>query len=240
MRAYLAQARAEVRLTLTQGESLLVTLGIPVLLLVLLDVVDVLPTGTSQPVTFLAPGILALAVMATGLVSLSIATGFERSYGVLKRLAATPLGRPGLMAAKITAIVAVELVQVVIVVVVGLALGWHPATDVGPAFAALILGTIAFSGLGLLLAGALRAELVLGLANGLYLVLLALGGMLFPVSRLPGALEAASKALPAAALSQALFHTVGVGGGVPLISWVVLVVWAIAAPVAATLAFRWE
>lgn len=240
MKPYLAQARAEIRLTLTQGESLLVTLGIPVLLLVLLDVVDVIPTGTKHEVTFLAPGILALAVMATGLVSLSIATAFERSYGVLKRLAVTPLGRPGLLAAKVTSIIVVELVQVVIVVAVGVGLGWHPRGDVGPAIAVLVLGTIAFSSLGLLMAGSLKAELVLGLANALYLVLLAFGGMLFPISKLPGALSTLAKVLPAAALSQALFHTLGSSGGVPLWSWVALCGWALAAPLAAIWFFRWE
>ena len=91
----LVQLRAEVRRAAGNGEQLLLTLGIPVLLLVFFSVVDVLPTGTKDPIDFLAPGILALAAMSTAMVSLGIATGFERSYHVLKRLGATPLGRPG-------------------------------------------------------------------------------------------------------------------------------------------------
>lgn len=239
MRPYLSQARAEVRLTLTQGESLLVTLGIPVLLLVGFDVVRVLPTG-GKTLQFLVPGMMALAIMATGMVSLSIATGFERSYGVLKRLSATPLGKQSLMLAKITSIVVVEIIQVAVLAAVGLALGWHPGPGVAEALLAALAGTVAFSGLGLSLAGALKPEMVLGVANGLYLVLLLAGGMLFPISHLPGLLQTVAQYLPAAALSQALFLSIGTSGGVPLDVWAVLAGWAVATPLLAAALFRWE
>ena len=101
MKQFVTQFRTELGLTLRNGEQLLLTLGIPVLLLVFFSLVDVLPTGTDEPIDFLAPGVLALAVMSTAMVSLGIGTGFERSYHVLKRLATTPLGRPRLIAAKI-------------------------------------------------------------------------------------------------------------------------------------------
>jgi hypothetical protein len=123
MRRVLAQTKAETAMTLSRGESLLLALGIPVLLLVFFSLVDVLPTGTGDPVTFLAPGILALAVMSTAMVSLAIATGFERQYLVLKRLGTTPLGRPALLTAKIASIVAVEAAQTVVLVAVAIALG---------------------------------------------------------------------------------------------------------------------
>lgn len=240
MRAYLAQARAEIRLTLTQGESLLVTLGIPLILLVGLDVAHIVPTGTRREITFLAPGILSLAIMATGLVSLAIATAFERNYGVLKRLGATPLGRPALLAAKTSSIAVVEIIQTAVILLVGSALGWHPLGHVAEAAAAIVLGTVAFSGIGLFLAGALKAEVVLGLSNALYLVMLMLGGMAFPISRLPGALHAVAVLLPASALSQALVHSLGTGGAVPLSAWAVLVIWAVGAPALAVATFSWE
>ena len=126
MKRFTAQLRTEVMLTLRNGEQLLLTLGIPVMLLVFFSLVDVLPTGTDDPVDFLAPGILALAVMSTAMVSLGIGTGFERSYHVLKRLATTPLGRPRLIAAKIASVAVVELVQFAIIVPVAYALGWSP------------------------------------------------------------------------------------------------------------------
>ena len=108
------------------GEQLLLTLGIPVLLLVFFSLVDVLPTGTDDPIDFLAPGILALATMSTAMVSLGIGTGFERSYHVLKRLGTTPLGRPRLIAAKIGSVIAVEIVQFAVLIPVAFALGWNP------------------------------------------------------------------------------------------------------------------
>src|SRR5437660_3602410 len=143
MRAVLAQTRVELLLTLRRGESVLLTLVIPILLLVFFSSVDILPVGVKDPVDFLAPGILALAVMSTGMVSLGIATGFERQYGVLKRLGTTPLGRPRLLGAKTAAIVLVEVVQVVVLVPTALALGWDPLGNAGAALLAALMGTVA-------------------------------------------------------------------------------------------------
>jgi ABC-2 type transport system permease protein len=238
-RRVLAQTRAELVLTLRRGESVLLSLGIPVLLLVFFSLVDVLPTGTDDPIDFLAPGILALAVMSTAMVGLGIATGFERQYGVLKRLGSTPLGRGSLLAAKTLAILAVELLQVAVLTVVSLLLGWRPSGSAGAIVVAMVLATVAFAGLGLLMAGRLRGEAVLAAANGLYLVLLLLGGMVIPVEKLPGALRAVARALPAAALSDVI-HAASTAGAVPGRAWAVLVIWAIVAPAAAAATFRWE
>jgi ABC-2 type transport system permease protein len=242
MSAWRAQTRAELQMTLRRGESVLLTLGIPVGLLVFFSLVDVLPkpAGVVHPVTFLAPGILALAVMSTAMVSLGIATGFERQYGVLKRLGTTPLGRPALLAAKTSAIVALEVIQAAVLVGAALALGWSPHGNPLLAALAALLATVGFAGLGLLMAGTLRAELTLAAANGLYLVLLLLGGMVFPLSKLPGPLRSFADALPAASLSDALHGTLTAAGSVPGRAWVVLVVWAVAAPAAAAFTFRWE
>jgi ABC-2 type transport system permease protein len=191
-------------------------------------------------VDFVAPGILALAVMSTGMVSLGIATGFERQYGVLKRLGTTPLGRPRLLAAKTAAILVVEAIQIAVLVPVSLALGWRPHGNGGVTLVAVLVATVAFAGLGLLMAGALKAEVTLAAANGLYLVLLLLGGMVVPLARLPEGMRDFARLLPAAALSDALHASAGTGGRVPAEAWVVLVVWALAAPAAAALTFRWE
>src|SRR5437660_8065369 len=196
MRAVLAQARVELALTLRRGESVLLSIGIPVLLLAFFSTVDVLPTDRRHPVDFLAPGVLALAVMSTAMVGLGIATGFERQYGVLKRLGSTPLGRPALLTAKTAAILVVEVVQVAVLVPVALALGWDPSGGVLAALGAVLVATVAFAGLGLLMAGTLRAEMTLAAANGLYLLLLLLGGMVVPLARLPGWLRALAPGLP--------------------------------------------
>jgi ABC-2 type transport system permease protein len=244
LRPLTAQTGAEISMTLRRGETLLLTLGIPVVFLVFFSKVSVVSTPTSTPADFFVPGILSLAVMSTAMVSLGIATGFERGYGVLKRLGSTPLGRPRLLVAKIATIVAVELVQAAVLLPVGLALGWNPgrlgAAAVPSALAAILLGSTAFAGVGLLMAGTLRAEVNLAAANGLYLILLLLGGMIVPLAKLPSGLASFAKLLPAAALSAALHATLGTGSTVPPESWVVLAVWAVAAPLAAALTFRWE
>jgi ABC-2 type transport system permease protein len=242
MRPLTAQVGAELRLTVRRGDSVLLNLAIPVGLLVFFSLVDVLPkpSGVSHSVDFLTPGIIALAVMSTAMVSLGIATGFERQYGVLKRLGSTPLGRPRLLAGKMTSVLAIEAFQVAVIVVVAALLGWDPGGSVGLAIPAILLGTIAFAGLGLLMAGTLRAEVTLAAANGLYLLLLLLGGMIFPLSKLPSGLRDVAEALPAAALSEALRGATSAGGSIPGRAWVVLVVWAVLAPLAAARTFRWE
>lgn len=236
-----SQAAAEVGMTLRRGESLLLTVAIPVVLLLFFSEVHLLPTGTGRPVSFLAPGVLALAVMSTAMANLSIATGFERGYGVLKRLGSTPLGRPALLGAKIAAVVVVEALQAIVLVPVAIGLGWHPSpSGVGAAVAVVLLATAGFGGVGLLLAGVLRPEVNLAAANGLWVVLLLVSGMLAPLSKLPSWLATVSKALPAAALSDALHAALRAGTGVPGRAWLVLAVWAVAAPLAAAATFRWE
>ncbi len=186
MSAYLGQLRTELRLSARQGEQLLVSLGIPLLVLVFFSAVDVLPTGTAEPVDYLAPAVLGLAVMSTAMVSLGIGTGFERQYGVLKRLGAAPLGRGRWVAAKLTGVLLTEVVQWVLLIAVAVALGWAPpASGWLPAIGAALLGTAAFGGLGLLMAGTLPGLATLAGANGLYLVLLLTGGMVVPLDELP-------------------------------------------------------
>jgi ABC-2 type transport system permease protein len=239
LRALAAQARVELLMTLRRGENVVVTLVIPLGVLVFFGKVDKI-TNLKDPVAFLVPGTLALAVMAAAMVSLGIATGYERRYGVLKRLGTTPLSRGGLLTAKTATIVVLEIIQAVLIVAVGAALGWSVPAGVVPAIGLLLLGTIAFAALGLLMAGTLRAEATLGLANGLFLVLLFLGGMAYPLDRLPGAVQAVGKALPAGALSESLRGVLDHGRHFASGEFLVLVAWAVAASVAAARFFRWE
>lgn len=239
MRPLLAHLRLELALLARNGESLLLTLGIPVLLLAFFANVDVLPID-GEPIDFLAPGVLALAVLSTAMVNLAIGTAFEREYGVLKRLGATPLGRPRLLAAKGLAVLVVEVVQLVVLAAVALALGWDPDVRPLPFLAAVVLGTAACAGLGLCMAGSLKALVTLAAANGLYLVLLLLSGMVIPLDELPGPLRALARALPSGALAEAVRGSLADGLTVPGRAWVVLAAWAIAAPLAAARLFRWE
>jgi ABC-2 type transport system permease protein len=232
-----AHLRLELVLLARNGESLLLTLGIPMLLLVFFTNVDVLPIE-GEPIDFLAPGVLALAVLSSAFVNLAIAVGFEREYGVLKRLGATPLGRPRLLGAKTLAIVAVEAVQVAVLWPLALALGWDPSLE--PAFfVGVVLGTVAFAGLGLCLAGSLKALVTLAAANGLYLVLLLLSGMVIPLDELPDAARALARLLPSAALTEVVRGTLS-DASVAGRAWAVLTAWAVAAPLLAIRLFRWE
>jgi ABC-2 type transport system permease protein len=238
-RALTAQARAETVLQLRRGENLIVTLAIPLGILVFFAKVDTISTDFAHPVDFLVPGVLSLAVMAAAMVSLGIATGFERRYGVLKRLGSTPLSRSGLLIAKTATVLGLEVVQILLVVLVGIAIGWSPPGGLVPAVVLLLIGTVAFAGIGMLMAGTLRAEANLAAANGLFLVLLFLGGMAYPLDKLPAALEDFAKLLPAAALSETV-RAVLSAQPFPTGELVVLLVWAVVMPVLAARYFRWE
>lgn len=234
-----AQTKLELAMTLRRGESLLVTLAIPIGILVFFGKVDALTSVKGDPIDFLVPGVLSLAVMASAMVSLGIATGFERRYGVLKRLGSTPLSRGGLLAAKTLNVLAIEVLQVGAIVGTGAALGWKLDDRLLPAIGLLLVGTIAFAGVGLFMAGTLRAEANLALANALFLVLMFLGGMAYPLAKLPTAVEAIARLLPAAALAECVRAVLG-HHSFPVGEFVVLIVWAIVAPLAAARWFKWE
>ncbi len=242
MKALLAQTRSEVALSLRNGEQLLVSVVIPLLLLSFFSTVGVLPVpdGVTDRVDFLAPGIIALAVMSSAMVALGIGTGFERQYHVLKRLGSTPLGRVRWTLAKIGMVKVVLLIQIALIVAMAFALGWSPGGTPLLAIPAVVLGAAAFAGVGLLMAGTLRGTATLALANGLYLVLLLLGGMIVPFSEMPGPLSTIGRMLPAGALSTTLQAALRDGAPSAGGAWIVLVIWAIAAPLAAVKLFRWD
>jgi ABC-2 type transport system permease protein len=239
VRQVAAQARVELALTARRGESVLLTLVIPLGLLLFLATVPVLPLG-DHPADVLLPGLVALSVLSTGMVGLSIATAFERQHGALKLLGATPLSRGALLTAKVVAVLAIEAVQVGALLAVAALLGWRPGERSWLALPLILAGTAAFSGIGLLLAGRLRAETTLAAANGLYVVLLLAGGMVLPLAELPGPVSAVARVLPAAALAGTLRPVLGPVGPFPVAALVVLLLWAIIMPIAAIALFRWH
>ncbi len=241
-RRVLAQTSFETRAILRNGEQLLVTLVLPVLLLVGLvqtSLVELDTAGASR-VDFVTPGVLALACLSTAFTSQAIATAFDRRNGVLRLLATTPLGRGGLLAGKVLGVLAVEIVQVVVIGAAALALGWRPdLAGVPAAIGAGLLGTAAFTALALLLAGTLRAEGVLAVANLVLVLLVVGGGLLVPPDQLPGALAHLAAFLPSGALGEALRGAL-LGTGVPALSVVVLLGWTAALGWGATRLFRWH
>jgi ABC-2 type transport system permease protein len=230
-------------MTLRRGETLLLTIGIPVVLLVFFTETHVTSTPPGGRIGFFAPGIIALCVMSTSLVALSIATAFERTYGVLRRLFVTPLGRRRLIGAKIAGVVAVEALQVLVIAVVAALLGWRPAGGAATgaeAALALALATAGFAGIGLALAGRLRAEVNLAAANGLYLVLLLVSGFVVPTGELPAALRDVVVATPSGALADALHRTWGHGSAMGVANLVSLAAWALGAPLLASRTFSFD
>jgi len=239
-RLVLAHARFELLQLVRNGEQVLLTVGIPTLLLVLFSRLDIVNLGPGPRVAFLAPGILALAVLSTAFTSQAIGTGFERRYGVLKWLGATPLPRWGLLAGKTAAVLVVEAAQLVALSVVALALGWRPADPAwGAVIVLVVLATAAFSGLALLMAGTLRAEATLAAANLVYLLLLLGGGIVIPLSRFPTGVASVLRWLPSAALADGLRAAMG-AGQLHWASVAILTTWAVVAVAGAARWFRWE
>ena len=239
----MALAATELRLALRRGENLLITFVIPAGVLLVFSAFDTSGgTGVGQPVDRMLPGSITLAIIASSMVSLAIATGYERSYGVLKRLGGSPAGTSVLVAAKTASVILVEIAQVVLLVAIAAAvLAWAAGPGASPALvvAGILLGTVAFAGLGLLIAGTLRAEATLALVNLLFLLSLVLGGIVIPLDRLPPAVASIAQDLPPAALTTVL--TVGLGGaGDATESLVILAGWAVILAVLAARRFRWD
>jgi ABC-2 type transport system permease protein len=209
------QAGVEGRLTLRRGENLLAMI--------------------------ILPGVLALALVASGLVNLAIATGFERGYGVLKRLGGSPLGRDGLLVAKLVVVVVIGIAQVVLLIALAAAMGFRPGPETSPIalVAAIAIGSATFAALGLLLAGTLRAEATLVVANVVFLVALVLGGVLVPLADLPLGLQTLALLSPVGALAEMFRCALGLGGSF-VTNAAVVALWGVAATVATTRLFRWE
>lgn len=241
-----AQARMESRLMLRNGEQLLLAVVIPVIVLV----GGVAAAGRlgldldgHRAVDVLTPGVLALAVMSTAFTSVAIATGFERRYGVIKLLGSSPLPRHGLLLGKVVALLNVVALQLVLLVVVGLVLGWEPTlarplVSVVALALAVGLGTAAFAALGLFVAGGLRAEATLALANLVYLLLMAGGGIVLPTSTY-GAAAGVIEWLPSGALGEAVRAAL-VDAAVDARSLLVLAAWAAVGTVLTARTFKWE
>lgn len=237
-----SQAAFETKALMRNGEQLMVSILMPLGLLFVLgktSIIDFETDGVSQ-LDFVVPGVIAMAIMASAFTSQAIATGFDRRNGVLRFLATTPLGKGGLLGAKIGAVLAVALIQVVLISAVSLALGWNVAAS---GFVAMILpallGAAAFTSLALLMAGTLRAEGVIALANIVLVALVVGGGVLAPASQLPAWLAPIATFLPSGALGDALRSAL-IDGQLAAIPCLVLAGWTILLAGACARLFKWH
>jgi ABC-2 type transport system permease protein len=236
----LAQVRFETGTLLRNGEQLLVALVLPAMALVGLALSHSPSLGPGRRIDLAVPGVLALAVISTAFTGQAISTAFDRRYGVLRLLGVSPLGRNGLLVAKALAVLTVEVLQCVVIGGLGLALGWHPQwTGLFAAGLLAVVGSWTFVALALLLAGTLRAEGVLALANLIWVALLGLGGVIVPRTEMPAGLSHVAALLPSGALGDGLREAFK-NGRLAVIPLAVLVVWGAVATALASGTFRWS
>jgi ABC-2 type transport system permease protein len=235
-----AQTRLEFRLQLRNAEQVGLTLVIPLLLLFFFNLPLLYSLDVARRIDFVVPSIIALAVMSAAFTGLAIATGFERKYAVLKRLGATAMPRSVLVLGKTLSVLLLELVQLVLLCAAGYAFAWKPTGDPVYVVVLVVVGTAAFGGLGLLVAGTLRAEITLAAANLVWLILLFAGGIAIPLSKYPHGVAQVLQYLPSAALSDGLHRVLENGDAIPPHDLVTLVLWAAVALPAAARWFRWE
>ncbi|MFJ5956203.1 ABC transporter permease [Paenarthrobacter sp. NPDC092416] len=239
-RRIMLQGRYETITMLRNGEQLILAIILPLLALVGLTVTPLLDGLGGARVDVATPGILALCAMSTAFTGQGIATGFDRRYGVLRFLSTTPLGRGGLIAGKILAVLAVLFLQVLVVGAVAGLLGWAPRPEAWlPGIGLLVLGAAAFTALGLLVAGTVRPEATLAITNLLWILLGALGGIVVPAERLPALAQGIVQFLPSGALGQAL-RDAFLLGAVPLPAVLILLLWTVLAGAAAIRWFKWN
>jgi ABC-2 type transport system permease protein len=237
-----AHARLELRMLSRNGEQLLLTAVIPLGLLLLLTMTDLVDVGgqtRSERLDVVVPSMFALAVVSTSFTALAIQTGFERRYGVLRRIGTTPLTRIDVLLGKGAAVLAVEAVQVCVLAALGWTLGWRPsAGGLALAVPLLLLGSAALGALALLLAGVVRAEATLAIANLVY-VLFVGSGVIIPVSQLPEITQPAIRLLPGAALAESLRTATTVTSVDPVLV-LALLAWCVSGALLARRFFRWE
>ncbi|WP_250033120.1 ABC transporter permease [Paractinoplanes maris] len=233
-----SQIRMELTLTARRGEAVVLAMGVPLLVLLGAGLTEATNVPGDDRLAFVVPGVLALTVMSTAFTGQAITTGYERSYGVLKRLGASPLTRPGLLFAKTTAVLGLIVLQLITLAAVGLAVGWRPHLgSILPALGVTVLATAAYSGLALLMASRLRPEATTGAATLIYVLMLAAGGIMFAA---PDLGTFGWFLLPLAAHAEALRETLSYGGSVPTAIWLSLGTWAVVFVTAAARTFRWE
>lgn len=233
-----AQTRLELVLLLRNGEQLLLTMFIPITMLIGLTLLPLSTeagdTAAARATTFV-PAVLAVAIMSTAFTGQAIAVGFDRRYGALKRLGATPIPRWGIIAGKSLAVLIVVALQSVIIGGIGMAFGWRPSVaGLALGAVAIIVGTVAFASLGLLLGGTLKAEVVLALGNLIWFVLLGLSGLVVFDEHVPDSVHTIARLSPSGALTEAL--TQALASSFDVFGFCVLLAWTV---IGSVLAVRW-
>ena len=238
------QGRYETVAMLRNGEQLMLNIIFPVMALIALRFTGLIDeyansVGVSR-MDAAVPGVLALCVISTALSGQGIATGFDRRYGVLRFLATTPLGRNGLIMGKCIAVLVVVAIQFTLVAVLGYGLGWRPdAIAVSRSIITMIMGAGAFTALGLLIAGTVRAEATLAIVNIAWVILAGAGGVVFPLKSFPDWYAGIVAWSPSAALGDALRGNFIQHQWLAEPHWVIIV-WTVVIGFIASRKFKWS
>ncbi len=235
----LRQGNYETVNMLRNGEQLLVSIVIPVLVLIGVHSMGLLDTPEHSTLDILTPGVLAIAVMSSAFTSQGIGTAFDRRYGVLRFLSTTPIGNAGLILGKAMAVLMILVVQLAVLLGVAVVLGYRPElTGILPAAVFLFVGALAFTSLGLLVAGTLRPEATLAITNLLWILLGAAGGSVFPLKD-GGFFTPILQWLPSAALGDGMRAAL-LEGQWALLPLLIISLWAGAATALTVKFFSWK
>ncbi|PYI66241.1 ABC transporter [Arthrobacter livingstonensis] len=239
-RRVLRQGGYEAATMLRNGEQLVLMIVMPLLGLIALAVTPILDGMGNSRINVATPGILALCALSTAFTGQGIATGFDRRYGVLRFLSTTPLGKAGLIAGKVIAVLAALAIQVAIISTVAAFMGWRPSgAGIALGIPLLVLGAITFTALGLLIAGTVRPEATLAITNLGWILLAALGGIVLPATKFSATMAAIVDWLPSGALGT-LMRAALLEGRLDVFAIVILLAWAVAGSVAAIKWFKWN
>ena len=238
------QGRYETMAMLRNGEQLMLNIIFPIMALIALRFTGLIDeyansVGVSR-MDAAVPGVLALCVISTALSGQGIATGFDRRYGVLRFLATTPLGRNGLIMGKCIAVLVVVAIQFTLVAALGYGLGWRPdAIAVSRSIITMLMGAGAFTALGLLIAGTVRAEATLAIVNIAWVILAGAGGVVFPLKSFPDWYAGVVAWSPSAALGDALRGNFIQHQWLAEPHWVIIV-WTVVIGFIASRKFKWS
>ena len=199
MKLFLHELRAQQRLFWRSRELAFFTFLLPLILFVLLGSVN--QDGEIEGVRgsdYLLAGMVGYGAASTAFAGLAILVIIRRESGVLKRVRGTPLPPATYLAAVLTSILLVFVIETVMLVTLAVAMFDAQLPErLGSTAAVVLLGAAAFAAIGIAVASLIRnADAAAAAVNGIYLPMAFLSGSFFSPQAFPGFLQAIGDVLP--------------------------------------------
>jgi ABC-2 type transport system permease protein len=233
------QTKWEFFLNARNSEQALLLVLIPIVILFVLTKTAIIG-GENTEVFAAFATVVTVSTFAAGFTSLAIATAFERRSETLVFLGTTSLTRVEVVLAKSLGSFLLAIFAGLFTLIAALILGWNPTLSTLLLPFWMMLGVVSVSGFAYLLAGTLRAEAVLAIANGIFVLVLMFGGVIFTFSEtITNVLEF----LPPLALKNVIEFSVAPtnGGDTNVIkAMCVLIAWGAAGHILASRFFKWR